>query len=163
MYIYIFIFGIVLSRIFCTQSDVIFKQIHFTRSGTNTPGKSGLGSNGNEGVLHTLQTSRTGVLLSVAIQCHIQDTSFLGNDGGGRTYHYAEDTITVFQVRRTWQIILVWEISDEIWIEYSRLVPYHPSGQFSVRIFFLSRKTCYRRSSALFDLIYGSWYEGNNV
>ena len=32
-----------------------------TLTGTTTPGQSGSGRNGNEGVLHSLQSSKTGV------------------------------------------------------------------------------------------------------
>ena len=52
--------------IFCTRSDliqIIFKQIrlvHGILKDTTTPGQSEPESNGNEGVLYTLQVSRTG-------------------------------------------------------------------------------------------------------
>ena len=48
-----------------------------TLTGTITPGQSGRKSNGNEGVLHTPQISRTVASLSAALQCHIQNTPFL--------------------------------------------------------------------------------------
>ena len=42
-------------------------------TGTNTSGKSGPGSNGNEGVLHISQNSWTGASSSDAVYCHIQE------------------------------------------------------------------------------------------
>ena len=42
-----------------------------------TPGQSGFGSNGNEKVLHTFQSSRIGALRSVVVKCHTQDTTLL--------------------------------------------------------------------------------------
>ena len=43
-------------------------------SGATTLDQSSLGSNGNEGVLHIPQSSRTGVLWSDSFESYIQDT-----------------------------------------------------------------------------------------
>ena len=45
---------------------------------TITPGASGPGNNGIEGILHIHQCSRTGTSPSDAVQCHIQDTHWWG-------------------------------------------------------------------------------------
>ena len=50
-----------------------------TLIGTITPGQSGPGSNGNEGVDSTVST--TGALPLDAVQCHIQYTPPFGIDG----------------------------------------------------------------------------------
>ena len=42
---------------------------------STTLSQSGPGSNGNEGVLHIPQSSRTGASPSDAIECHTEDTS----------------------------------------------------------------------------------------
>ena len=47
---------------------------------------SGHGSNSNEGVLHILQSTRTGASPSNIVKCHIQDTHCVCVCGGG-SYH----------------------------------------------------------------------------
>ena len=46
--------------------------------GATTPGQSRPKTNGNEGVFHTSQNSRTGVSPSNAVYCHTQFTPFGG-------------------------------------------------------------------------------------
>ena len=43
---------------------------------TTTLSQSGPGSNDNERVLHTPQSSRNGASLSDTVECHTEDTSF---------------------------------------------------------------------------------------
>ena len=47
---------------------------------TATLGQSGLGSNGNEEVLHTQHSSRIGSPPSEVVECYIQNTLFWGRD-----------------------------------------------------------------------------------
>ena len=47
----------------------VFDSKNMTLTGYTTPDQSGPGSNGNEGVFHTPQISRTGAF-SYAVQCH---------------------------------------------------------------------------------------------
>ena len=47
--------------------------IYETLTGTTTSGQSGPGSNGNEGVFHTTQISRTGVSPSDVVWCYTQE------------------------------------------------------------------------------------------
>ena len=65
VHIYIFLCCCLSREFFGTSTilhKMIFKQIYLTidrtLTGTNTQGQSGLGSNGNEGILHTPLTAR---------------------------------------------------------------------------------------------------------
>ena len=72
------------SRTRASSSDAVYCHIQDTSSvwlidgiltGTTTPSKSGPWNNDNEGVLHIPQSSRTGASPSVAVYCHIQESS----------------------------------------------------------------------------------------
>ena len=55
---------------FCTRSyqiQISFKQIYLTLTDTITPGQSEPRSNGNEGIQHTTQISKTGASPSNAV------------------------------------------------------------------------------------------------
>ena len=66
-------------------------------TGTTTPDLSGPGSNGNEGVLHIPQSSRTEASPSDAVQYHIQDTHW-----GRGSYPSAEMQLAYSTVRVDW-------------------------------------------------------------
>ena len=56
--------------------------IHGTLTGTTTQGQRVPGSNGNKGVLHILQNTRTGASPSDAVSCNTQDTHWSVCVGG---------------------------------------------------------------------------------
>ena len=62
-----------------------------TQTGTTTPGQSGSGNNGNEGVLHILQTPEQEphyqMQFNVLLRTHF---------GWGGSYASAEDTVSIF-------------------------------------------------------------------
>ena len=62
--------------------------MNMTLIGTTTLRLGGLENNGNEGVLHTLQKSRTGALPLDAVYC--PRTPLSCKVGGGKTYPSAE-------------------------------------------------------------------------
>ena len=72
--VYLFIVGTQLNSFkYSTWLNSSIWTIDGTQTGTTTLGQSGLGSNGYEGVIHTPQSSRTGVSPSLTVYCHIQD------------------------------------------------------------------------------------------
>ena len=60
---------------------------------TTTPGQCESERNGNEEVLHTPQSSKTGASFPDAIEYHTQDTPL---NGGGGSYSSAGDTVSAF-------------------------------------------------------------------
>ena len=71
-----FVYLLLKSSFFCTQPyqmEIIFKHL-LDSVGIGTPDQNGPGCNGNDGVLHTPQISRTGASPSDSIRCHTQET-----------------------------------------------------------------------------------------
>ena len=72
--------------------------IDMALSGATTPGQSGHGGNGNEGVRHIPQNPCILEPLHQIVKCHIQDTYW-----GGGSYPSAEVQSVYFTVAADWE------------------------------------------------------------
>ena len=99
--------------------------------GTINPFPSGPGSNGNEGVLHISQTSRTGASPSDAVKCHTQDTRSIWSIDGiltgtinpfprGPESNGNEELLHISQISGTIRYCLVFYLGHHIFLGYSK-------------------------------------------